>query len=108
MRCTYCNKPVTFEVRANETRNFYRRNIMCYDCGVKKENLIKAEKEAKKANSVSYIVNFLSLFFFPLGLIMFIVWRNKKPRAARYALIFALIPIAFKYIVVFINSILQA
>ena len=72
---------------------------ICINCGV---NVLKftgqtAVVEDDKSN---IWVNLLSLCCFPLlGIIMFFVWKDKQPKAAKHALIFAIIGFVLSFII---------
>lgn len=72
---------------------------ICPKCGVRVKNEVAEDKP-------NWAVNIISLCCVPLvGIILFFVWKNEKPVAAKSALIFALIPtvlIIVVYVVFFV------
>lgn len=72
---------------------------ICPKCGVRVKNAAVEDKP-------NWAVNIISLCCVPLvGIILFFVWKNEKPVAAKSALIFALIPTALVilfYVVFFV------
>ncbi|WP_431028497.1 zinc ribbon domain-containing protein [Lysinibacillus sp. LZ02] len=79
---------------------------ICVHCGV---NVLKFSNQTTAAqNDTSNIwVNLLSLCCFPLlGIIMFFVWRDKQPKAAKSALIFGLIGLAISVVIGIISFVL--
>ena len=76
---------------------------MCVHCGV---NVLKFSNQTTTIeNDTSNIwVNLISLCCFPLlGIILFFVWKDKQPKAAKSALIFGLLGV-FISIIIFIIS----
>lgn len=71
---------------------------ICVNCGVNVLNFGKQNTAAINDKSNIW-VNLLSLCCVPLlGIIMFFVWKNEQPKAAKSALIFALIGISISII----------
>ena len=72
---------------------------ICPKCGVRAKNPAAQDQP-------NWGVNILSLCCVPLvGIILFFVWKNEKPVAAKSALIFGLIPIILgllSYIIFFV------
>ena len=76
---------------------------ICIHCGVRVKNTIGEDQP-------NWAVNILSLCCTPLvGIILFFVWKNEKPVAAKSALTFSLIHvglIVLLYVVAFIIGLL--
>lgn len=79
---------------------------ICVHCGVNVHNF--SSKTHVALNDKSNIwVNLLSLCCFPLlGIIMFFVWKDKQPKAAKSALIFGLIGLVVSFIIGILSFIL--
>ena len=76
---------------------------ICVKCGVNVLNYINKNTMVSNDTPNKW-VNFLSLCCFPiLGIILYFVWKDKQPKAAKSALTFGLIGAA---LVIFINVIL--
>ena len=54
----------------------------------------------------SIIVNIISLIFFPFGFLMYFYWRHTRPLAAKSALKFAFISLAFYLFLDILNVII--
>lgn len=79
---------------------------ICINCGV---NVLKFGNQttATKNDTSNICVNLLSLCCFPLlGIIMFFVWKEKQPKAAKSALIFGLIGLVISIIFAIISFVL--
>ena len=62
---------------------------ICINCGV---NVRKFTNGSNATDEANVWVNILSLCCFPiLGIIMYFVWKDQQPKAAKSALIFALV-----------------
>lgn len=79
---------------------------ICVNCGVNVLNFGKKSTAAIDDKSNIW-VNLLSLCCFPLlGIIMFFVWKDKQPKAAKSALIFGLIGLVIAIILGIISFVL--
>lgn len=79
---------------------------ICVHCGVNVHNFMS--RKTIITNDKSNIwVNSLSLCCFPiLGIIMFFVWKDKQPNAAKSALIFGLIGTFISIVIAIISFVL--
>lgn len=71
---------------------------ICVHCGV---NVLKFSNQvtATKNDTPNFWINALSLCCFPIiGVIIYFVWKDKHPKAAKTALIYASFGIAIKII----------
>ena len=79
---------------------------ICVSCGVNVLNFVK-ETNVDINDKSNIWVNLISLCCFPfLGIIMFFVWKDKQPIAAKSALIFGLIGLGISIIVSIISFVL--
>jgi len=77
---------------------------ICVHCGV---NVLKFSNQTTAVeNDTSNIwVNLISLCCFPLlGIILFFVWKDKQPKAAKSALIFGLIGVCISIVLGIISA----
>jgi uncharacterized membrane protein YvbJ len=79
---------------------------ICVHCGV---NVLKFSNQvtAAKNDTPNIWINVLSLCCFPLlGIIIYFVWKDTQPKAAKSALIYALFGIAISIIIMIISFVI--
>lgn len=88
MNCPHCGELIAEQAE------------ICPKCGVRVKSI---------EDKPSIPVNLITFCCIPiLGIIMFFVWKDDKPKAAKWALIWAIISIVFWFIVSFLFGLLAA
>jgi len=79
---------------------------ICIHCGVNVLTFHK-QKTVAKEDAPNIWINILSLCCFPLlGFIIYFAWKDTQPKAAKSALIFAVIGLALSIIVAIISFVI--
>lgn len=102
MKCHYCSS------QAEEGYHLTGLTLpipifVCSECYGK---MYEKKKNKKEKSNYSILVNLISLFFFPFGILMYFYWKDTRPQAAKSAFKFALIPIAFYLLVKVLDAII--
>ena len=104
--CIHCGNPIERKIKCKECGKEYNiNNKICPHCGYKinKTNEKIKENKNKVKNSDNYRANIIICFLVPIiGIIMFCINRNEKPKEALHYLIASFIlPILVSIIAVF-------
>lgn len=94
MYCPNCGATI------NENAEF------CVNCGVNINKFLN-KQTTNPDDSANIWVNLLSLCCFPIvGIVLYFIWKDKQPKAAKSALIFGLIGFAIQFIFGIISALL--
>lgn len=103
--CTNCGTSVIDDTH-NEPEQFTESSTSQQQKFSGNENIAQSYQNVVKEDKPNIAVNILSLCCIPiLGIVMFFVWKDSQPRAAKSALIFSLINIGLAVIIYIILAV---
>lgn len=100
--CIHCGNPIERKIICKECgKEISINNKICTNCGYKFNNTKKNKSKGQKDNN--YMVNIIICLLIPIiGIIMFCINRNEKPKEAlHYLIVSFILPVLVSIIVVF-------